>query len=193
MKNLIAILLLTLLAAGCGQEKREVIGTNAGPPPADGHLVQVGESFITSQDLANELAGMPASRRLNYTVPGGEERLLDEMIKREMFRQEAIAAGLDQSPAYRQRVEYLSRLALVEMFLEEKIQDGITISDREVREYYEEHQTDEFTNPVSGEIMPLTSVRENIRRFLVMEKQRELFDAFLEELMAKYVVKLASE
>ncbi|MFU8819324.1 MAG: hypothetical protein ACNA74_06330 [Desulfurivibrio sp.] len=194
MKRFITVLFILILTAACGQEaSKEVVGANAGPAPTAGYIVQVGESYITEQDLKNELSGMPESRRANYTAPGGEERLLDEMIKREMFRQEAIRVGMDQSEEYRQRVDYLSRLALVEMFLEQKIQGEVTISDREVSAYYEEHKDNEFTNPMSGEVMPYTSVRENIRRFMVMEKQREAFAKFMDDLMERYVVKAADD
>lgn len=196
MKRFIVVaLFLILAAAACSQDqpKQEVVGTNAGPAPDTGYIVQVGESYISARDLENELAGMPESRRLNYTAPGGDDRLLDEMIKREMFRQEAVQAGMDQSEEYRNRVAYLSRLALVEMFLEEKIQADVTVSDQEVSAYYEENQEKEFTNPMSGEIIPLTSVRDNIRRFLSLEKQRESFDRYMEELMEKYVVKVSDD
>ncbi len=197
MKRFIALLFVLTLSAGCGQEESKnevVVGANAGPAPTTtGYIVQVGDAYITEEDLANELAGMPESRRVSYLQDGGEERLLDEVIKREMFRQEAIRAGLDQSEEYRQRVNYLSRLALVEMFLEEKIQSQVTVSDQEINDYYDEHQESEFTNPMDNTVIPLATVRENIRRLLVMEKQRGIFDDFMSEMMERYAVEVAQE
>lgn len=196
MKRFIALLFVLTLTASCGQQesKKEVVGANAGPAPtATGYIVQVGDAYITEKDLENELAGMPESRRLSYLQAGGEERLLDEVIKREMFRQEAIRAGLDQSEEYRQRVRYLSRLALVEMFLEDKIQSQVTVSDQEINDYYQENMESEFTNPMDNTVIPLATVRENIRRLLIMEKQRGIFDDFMTEMMERYVVEVAQE
>ncbi|MFH7325320.1 hypothetical protein [Desulfurivibrio sp. C05AmB] len=193
MKRFIAILLVMILAAACGREQQEIIGAEAGPAPAEGYIVQVGESYITARHLEQEMASMPESRRMAYSMAGGQERLLDEMIKREMFRQEAVRAGLDQSDEYRQRVEYLSRLALVEMFLEDKIQAEVTVSDREVSDYYEQHKENEFTNPLSGETQPFLSVRDNIRRYLLMEKQRQVFDDYMAEMLERYVVRMAQD
>ena len=193
MKRNIVIMLVLFFAAACGQQEQEKIGAEAGPAPHEGYIVQVGENYITPADVEQELAGMPENRRMGYEMPGGQERLIDEMIKREMFRQEAQRAGLDQSEEYRQRVEYLSRLALVEMFLEDRIQGSVTVSDRELSDYYEEHKEDEFTNPVSGETQPFTSVRDNIRRYLVMEKQRQVFDDYMEDLMARYEVRVSDD
>jgi peptidyl-prolyl cis-trans isomerase C len=193
MKRLIAILLVMILTAACGREQQEIIGAEAGPAPAEGYIVQVGESYITARHLEQEMASMPESRRMAYSMAGGQERLLDEMIKREMFRQEAVRAGLDQSDEYRQRVEYLSRLALVEMFLEDKIQAEVTVSDREVSDYYEQHKENEFTNPLSGETQPFLSVRDNIRRYLLMEKQRQVFDDYMAEMLERYVVRMAQD
>ena len=194
MKRFIAVLFVLTLIAACGQEQKEVmIGADAGPAPAEGYIVQVGETYITEQDMERELAGMPESRRMMYAAPGGESRLLDEMIKREMFRQEAVRVGMDQSEEYRSRVEYLSRLALVEMFLEEKIQGQVTVSDREVRAYNDENKDNEFTNPISGETSPFEQVRDSVRRLLILEKQREVFENYMAELMDRYVVKAAQE
>ncbi|ADH84777.1 hypothetical protein [Desulfurivibrio alkaliphilus] len=193
MKSFITVLLVLFLAAACGQEKQEMIGTEAGPAPEEGYIVQVGESYITPSDVEQELQGMPESRRLMYETPDGQDRLFDEMIKREMFRQEAVRAGLDQSEAYRKRVEYLARLALVEMFLEEKIQASVTVSDREVQDYYEANKDTEFTNPLSGETQPFTSVRNSIRRLLLLEKQREAFDKYMEDMMGRYVVRVSDD
>lgn len=193
MKSFMTVLLVLLLAAACGQQEQEKIGAETGPAPDQGYIVQVGDSYITPSDIEQELQGMPESRRLMYQTPDGQDRLLDEMIKREMFRQEAIRAGLDQSDAYRRRVEYLGRLALVEMFLEDKIQGSVTVSDREVQDYYEENKDTEFTNPLSNETQPFTSVRNSIQRLLLLEKQRAAFDDYMEEMMERYVVKAAGE
>ncbi|TBV80697.1 MAG: hypothetical protein EYX74_05280 [Desulfobulbaceae bacterium] len=81
----------------------------------------------------------------------------------------------------------------MEMFLEEKIKLDSQVSDQEIRAYYEEHKEDEFTNPISGETVSLSSVRENIRNFLVMEKQRAAFDIYMEQLFNRYVVRFAQE
>lgn len=193
MKSLATILLVLFFTAACGQQEQEKIGAEAGPASDEGYIVQVGGNYITPADVEQELAGMPENRRTNYEMPGGKQRLIDEMIKREMFRQEAQRAGLDQSEEYRQRVEYLSRLALVEMFLEDHIQGSVTVSDQELSDYYEKHKEDEFTNPVSGETQPFTSVRDSIRRYLVMEKQREVFNDYMAELMERYVVEVSPE
>ncbi|TBV80696.1 MAG: hypothetical protein EYX74_05275 [Desulfobulbaceae bacterium] len=112
MKRLIVVLFIMLLITACGseQQKQKVIGQTLPPAPDKGYIVQVGDSFITKRAMENELAGMPENRRMRFDVPGGEDRLLDEMIKREMFRQEAVQAGMDQREDYRLRVEYLGRL-----------------------------------------------------------------------------------
>ena len=193
MKSFITVLMVLFLAAACGQEKQEMIGAEAGPAPDEGYIVQVGDSYITPSDVEQELQGMPESRRMMYETPDGQDRLFDEMIKREMFRQEAVRAGLDQSEAYRKRVEYLARLALVEMFLEDKIQGNVSVSDREVQDYYEENKDTEFTNPLSGETQPFTSVRNSIQRLLLLEKQRKAFDDYMEEMMERYVVRVADD
>jgi hypothetical protein len=114
-------------------------------------LVRIeGEAPVTVGDLARELQstyyhGTQATsytRKLNARKDGALESIL---LKR-LFLKEAMAQGLQGSPAFRRRVAEFERTLLINATIERVVIPEVKVAEPEERAYYEEHKA-EYTFP----------------------------------------------
>lgn len=148
----------TILAVGigCGEDDP---GTGAPPTttPDDGPrthglteaeaarvIAKVGDVEITLGDVATELASKGSFIRARYQSPERRREFLDQMIRFELLAQEAERRGYADLP----EVQRTRKQVMVRRFLTERFEGGgpETISDEDVRAYYESHQS-EFHTP----------------------------------------------
>jgi peptidyl-prolyl cis-trans isomerase C len=91
-------------------------------------VATVGDQTITEADLAiarqefaNELGGVPENEQRGL--------LTDALVNMQLFAQAARDAGLEQSPGFEQRLEFLKTQALRNLFVEQSIVGTITPED----------------------------------------------------------------
>ncbi len=104
-------------------------------------LAQVGETKITLGQYAASLARMDRFERLRYQSEERQKQLLDEMIEVEILAQEARRRGLDEDPEVQLRLQQALRNELLED-LRRALPEPEEISERRVRDYYEEHRSE---------------------------------------------------
>jgi peptidyl-prolyl cis-trans isomerase C len=125
------------------------------------YLAKVGNTTITEADLEREISNLPDFVQKMFEGPNGRQRFLDELIKREILYQEALKKGLDKDPVYQRKLEDFKKMNMVGLLLEREIESKTKISDKEVRDYYEQHKE---------EFAPITQVRLS---HIVMNKEEE--------------------
>ncbi len=195
MKNLLVVVFAVFFFVSCTNDKESNMAEGKGGQltktentarDSGDYLARVGDATITYQDLDVKLAMMPRERLQFYKGEGGRDRLLREMMRKEMLYAEAIEKGMDKKPEYLMKIEYLKKMALVEMFLNDKFSEKAGITDKEVIAYYNEHKTTKFTDGATGELVELQGIKEMLRKQLMIDKQREVLDRFIDELTKKY-------
>lgn len=195
MKNLLVIVFAIFFVISCAknEEKKVTAGkgdqlTKAENIAGDGgnYLARVGDTIIMQQDVDNEFALMPKDRLRFYAGEDGKDRLLGEMVKKEMLYLEAIDQGIDKKQEYLMKIEYLKKMALIEMLLETKLHKKMEITDKEVIAYYNRHKATEFTDKATGKVIELQEIKEMLRKQLAIEKQQEVFDGYMADLIKKY-------
>ncbi len=195
MKSLLVIVVAIFFVVSCAndEERNAAEGkgdqlTEAENVARDGgdYLARIGDAVITQQDMDNELAVMPGDRLRFYAGEGGRDRLLREMVTREMLYLEAIEKGMDKKPEYLMKIEHLKKVALVEMLLKTKSSGEVKITDEDVIAYYNEHKATRFTDRATGEVIELQEIKEMVRKQLIVDKQREVFDRYIAELTEKF-------
>jgi len=173
MRNLLVIFCVLFLLSCAKKDEMRI--------PAGEYLVKVGDITITKEDIE----GLPESVRQLYVGPQGMERFIDETI----LYQEALKMGLDKDPGYLRMVEYLKKKALVESLLEKEIAQKVKVGDKEVVDYYNKNK-DEFKIKETGRLIELESIKEGLRKQILMEKQKKLFDKYLAQLKKTYKVEI---
>ncbi|UCE80208.1 MAG: peptidylprolyl isomerase [Nitrospiraceae bacterium] len=68
------------------------------------------------------------------------------MVKKELLYQEAIKKGLEKDAEYQKRLEEFKKLTLISALFEQEVLEKSTVSDQEIRDFFESHQA-EFSAP----------------------------------------------
>jgi peptidyl-prolyl cis-trans isomerase C len=113
---------------------------------ADGVLAAIGSDRITSRDLEHHLKNLPVALREQFSTPEGQQHLLKELVRIEIFSREGRAIGLDQTERFKARLDAIAKALLAEEYSRQEVLAGITVEEPEARRYYTEHATD-FTEP----------------------------------------------
>ena len=109
-------------------------------------VAKVGDKEVKYGDLNKWIKMMPPSYQSMFNDPEQMKKLLDRQINNILFSDEAIRLKLDQKPDVKDKIEEFTKGILMQALVEEKVNKNITVSDKEVEEYYTSHQ-DEFTVP----------------------------------------------
>jgi peptidyl-prolyl cis-trans isomerase C len=108
-------------------------------------LAKIGNREITVGEFAESIASKGPFLRARYNSPERRRELLEQMVRFELFAQEAQARGLFELP----EVQRTRKQVLIRRFLKQEFEDRIQLSDvtdAEVQAYYDAHR-DEFDKP----------------------------------------------
>ena len=108
------------------------------------YVARVNGAPITQADFNREIQSLPDYAKQMFEGAGGREKFLGEVIKKEILYQEALKEGLDKDPEFIRKIEDAKKMALISDLLEKEIMSKVRVTDKEVRDYYDQHQN-EFT------------------------------------------------
>lgn len=195
MRNLLVMLFIVCFVAACANDEgqNEMTGQNEQTTKNGGalqgdtaYLARIGNVVITEQDLTDELKVISKDRIHYYMDQDGRERLLGEMVKKEMLYKEARELGIDKKPEYAMQIEHLKKMALVEMLLASRLITKMDVTEEEIVAYYNKHLESEFTDMTTGIVIELDVVRDLLEKQIALEKHRNAFNLFIAELTKKY-------
>ena len=136
------VILLSFLSLGC----LGLLG--CGKDPDKQVLAQVNHTKIRAADLEREIDRLPFHSRAVLTNTPGQQRLLQEMVKRELLVQEADRRKLDSAPENKAKLEESRRGILLNALLTEEILNKVQVTDAEVRAYFDKHRDELETSEV---------------------------------------------
>ncbi|MDD5085402.1 MAG: SurA N-terminal domain-containing protein [Candidatus Omnitrophica bacterium] len=173
MNNRFFVLLFALfLLIGCGQAKKSPVA------------VEIDNIKITVDDFEKEYANSPYSRT---DSPTARKEFLDNLVMRRLILKEAEGQKLDKDPEFLKSVEFFWQQSLLKLILDKKMQELSPISkvgDQEVRDYYEARKESDFAT------RELADVYEEIRRYLIREKQQGAIKGWMDSLREKAKIKI---
>ncbi|MFH1406761.1 MAG: peptidylprolyl isomerase [Candidatus Omnitrophota bacterium] len=124
---LAAALLSSLVIAGCGNAK----GSNI--------IATVGNKVITKSEFNREIAKLPPPyQKIANARP---QEFLDELILEELLINEAKTRGLENNPEVRELFNEAKSKILVAKLVDDESRKITSVSDREMRTYYEENKS----------------------------------------------------
>jgi peptidyl-prolyl cis-trans isomerase C len=107
-------------------------------------LVKVGKSEITQDNFMKEVSRIPEWAREQFTGKEGKEKLLDEIIKRELVYQDAKKMKLNKDPEYLEKVKEFEKMTLISLILKKEVEDKAKVDDAEVKKFFDKN-ADKFT------------------------------------------------
>lgn len=108
-------------------------------------LATVGNSTITTDDFNEILKRIPPFNRKRYTTKEGKMELLDKLVEEDLFYQEALRRGLDKEAEFTARIEQIRQGILASMVKKELYEQEESVSEAEVKDYYEKNKENFMT------------------------------------------------
>jgi len=140
----------------------------------DGVLLQAGGVVVTQKDMDAEIARMPPD--LREPLRKNTFYLLEQMATPELLAQEARAKTGGGSA---------DEQALLQSYFQTLVQ-GAEVSDREVAEFYEK-------NRETAGLVPLEQLKEQIRQYLLQQKQQEMVDQHVRNLGRRTTIAVSAD
>lgn len=133
MKKYVLLLLCLAMLVACSK----------GPEKKGDVVAKVDSQVITTKDIEQEINALPEFAKEFFKGQEGMNRLVDELVKKELLYVEAKKRGLDKDEDFQRKFEELKKNALITRLLEKEIKAIPQVTDKEVKEYYDGHK-DEF-------------------------------------------------
>lgn len=108
-------------------------------------IATVGDRKITQQDIDMVLMTLDPMKAQQYSTEEGKQKLIEELVNQELFYLDALELKLDQQQIYLDEVER-TKNALLKQFAINNLLKDATVSEDEVKQYYEDNK-DKFFSP----------------------------------------------
>jgi peptidyl-prolyl cis-trans isomerase C len=99
-------------------------------------VAKVGDSELTVRDILKNIPDDPALKVSGVQV----EQYVQRWIDSEVIYQEAIRSGIMNSQEMKERIEKLTRDAVISAYLDEMVESKATVTPDEIRQFYEENK-----------------------------------------------------
>lgn len=109
-------------------------------------LAKIGDKTITKTDFDRLVGYYPDARAFLEQSPQNKATLLRRIVQAYVLADIARKAGFDKRPEIREQEELLANNFLAMQYIKIEVSDKITVTDEDVRRYYEQHQ-EEFRVP----------------------------------------------
>ncbi len=172
MKKVVLSLFVVFTLFACGKTQM----ADKGP-----YLAQVGDVKITEADLESEMQNLPDYAQSMFEGKEGKKRFLDEVIKKEILYQEALKKGLDKSPEFKQKLEEFKKLTLISDLLEKEIMSKSSVSEQDMKDYYEKNKADFVATSQIKASHILVKTKEDAQKILERLNNGEKFEALAKE------------
>lgn len=158
------------------------------------YIAKVNNVEITAKDVTEELKTLPPQVREVFSSKEGLEQFVDELIKKELLYQEAKKKGLDRSEKLRLKIEEFKKLMMIELLLEEAVEKKSEVSEKEARDFYEKNKKD-FVLETKGkkEQIEFEKIKELLIQKLASEKQKDLFESYVDKLKNSNSIEINKE
>ncbi len=180
MKKFAVLVLMIFFVFGCGKKDAD----------KGQYLVKINKEAITKEDLKKEMEALPPFAQKMFEGEEGLSRFIDELIKKELLYQEAVKKGLDKDPLYAKKIADSQKLILISFLLEKEIENKARVTDQELRDFYNKNKAD-FT--FQGKPVEFEKVKDMLAQRLTAQKQKEVFDTYVETLKKSHKVEINNE
>lgn len=158
-------------------------GCSAGSSPDKKVVAQINKYKMTIEDLKYAFRNAPYDEIEFLETESGKKKYLEGIIEKEVLLQEAQRQGIDREKDFMKSIENYWEQALLRILLERKskeISNLTTVYDNEIEGYYKD----------SGEDLPISKVKNEIRDSIKQKKQTEAMDAWINELKKRSYIKV---
>lgn len=103
-------------------------------------LAKVNDESVTKEAFLKEVARVPEWARGQFEGQAGKEKFLDEIVKRELIYQNAIAMKLDNDEDYVAKIDEFKKMTLISLVLQKEVEEKAIVSDAEVKAFFDKNE-----------------------------------------------------
>ena len=118
--------------------------TAGGCSPKQDYIARVNDKLITSGDINHRISKLP--RQYQDIVRINKKKFVDELVVDELIYSQAKKEKLDKDKDVREIIEEASKKIVIAKYLKDNIDDKVSVSEGEIREYYQDN-AGEFKTP----------------------------------------------
>jgi peptidyl-prolyl cis-trans isomerase C len=112
------------------------------------YVAFIGDEPITRLELEKELENIPPFARSQYEIEEGKQKLLKNLIQKQLLVKEAENRKMYLSSSYQEEMKRAREQALIRA-LYQNISQNISVDDKEIKEYYEKNKDSKYRIPAS--------------------------------------------
>lgn len=127
---------LFLLALSCKQQGEIKSSGEPGEAPA---VAKINGEEITLSEFNDLLKEYPSMAHGGALTPEAKKGLLENLIVRELFFQEAQRSGIDKEKDTVKVFEEMKKRVLIDRFFKKEVDEKVGVTDEEARKFYDEH------------------------------------------------------
>ncbi len=136
----VALVAAAMLTGSCFAAK-------TGSDKGDKILAEVAGYKLTLKKFNEQIASLPPQLQMAVARnPQLKEQLLDRWVQLTLMAAEARKQDLQDKPEVKKRIEDMTNALLAQEFMRENVEAKVKVTDKEVKDYYENHKS-EFTRP----------------------------------------------
>ncbi len=162
---------------------------------------KIGQREITINELNKTIDKLPQYMKEIYIKDKSKKlEFLNQYIQRIFLLNAAVRKGIDKSPEINAKIEDIKKDLIIQQFLEDEITKNITVTDSELKLYYETHK-DEFKEKKDEKskdkgkekIKTFEEVKSQIENLTRNQKQQEAYQKLFQKLQQAEEVKVYKE
>ena len=142
MKKIAIVLIIASLALTACNKKDGGVKTK----DESNIIMVVGNENLTEAELQEKIDALPAKYKVYSQTEKGREALIEEMSVRKILKQEAVKNGIEETDSYKKDLANLREDLLVNHMVDQKIMDGVKLTDDELKAEYEKNK-ENFKTP----------------------------------------------
>ncbi len=153
-------------------------------------VAKIGKEEITEEEVLKKIDELPEGLKKFYSSPENFPNFIKSYIASLLLERAALRANLKEKEDFKIRLKELEKETLRNLYIEREFKGKLKISEEEMKNYYIKNR--ENYKDDKGNYKEYKDIREEIYRFLLSEKQKELLNNLISRLFEAENVEIFS-
>jgi len=150
-------------------------------------VAKIGDRPVYMSDVEMKIQSLPPEMQAQFASREMKLQALQTYIGEELIYKAARREGLDRDPEIERLAGLLTRQAVVEKYLQQKVLDDMKIDEGDMRNYYAANKTDRYND------QPFERVADQVNRDYQQEKIQQAVNEYVTRLSAVEQVQVFEE
>ena len=147
-------------------------------------IAKIGDNPVYMSDVKDNIQNLPPETQKQFLSKEGKIDAVNGYIGMELIYRAAVREGYNTSPEMVKLTERLTRQAIVDKYLKDKVMVNLRIDDNDVKNYYEANKSTKYNDKAFDE------VKDRVYQDYKSEKSQQVFQNYVNNLASVENVKI---